>query len=337
MKRIWTIEMQSDKEKRRKFFEIERTMRGKQDELNKFKDQFTEAKISLAKIEVREEDLRGEVLAELKISVEELEKSPERIDKEAVEKEISKLKMQMEQIGGIDPLVVEEYAETKKRYEFLTKESEDLEKAIVSLKEVIKEMEQKVNEVFAATFSEIDKEFTKYFRIIFGGGNASLKKIEVKKRGYKSKEEELEEIGQDGEITKDEESASAKATADKAETGIDIFATPPGKKISGLAMLSGGERALTSLALLFAIISHNPPPFAVLDEVEAALDEANSKRFGRIIQELSQNTQFIVITHNRETMRQASLLYGVTMGEDGISKLLSVRLDQIGQGGKILK
>jgi chromosome segregation protein len=92
---------------------------------------------------------------------------------------------------------------------------------------------------------------------------------------------------------------------------------------------------LSSIALLFAIISHNPPPFSILDEVEAALDEANSKRFGRILSELSKNSQFVIITHNRETMRQASLLYGITMGEDGISKLLSVRLDQIGQGGQI--
>lgn len=328
-------EIQLDKEKRRRFFEIERALRGKQDELGKFKDQFSEAKISLARVEVREEDLRGEVLQELKINPEELKLQTEEINKEAYEKDIAHLKAQMEQIGGIDPLVIEEYEETRKRYEFLTKESDDLEKAIMSLKEIIKEMEQKVNEVFAATFAEIDKEFTKYFRIIFGGGNASLKKVEVKKRGYKSKEEELEAIGEQGEIEIEEE--KEEKDKDKIETGIDIFATPPGKKISGLAMLSGGERALTSLALLFAIISHNPPPFAVLDEVEAALDEANSKRFGRIIHELSRNTQFIVITHNRETMRQASLLYGVTMGEDGISKLLSVRLDQIGQDGRILK
>ena len=129
----------------------------------------------------------------------------------------------------------------------------------------------------------------------------------------------------------------AEAEKEKEEVGIDISATPPGKKISNLSMLSGGERSLTSLALLFAIISHNPPPFSILDEVEAALDEANSRRFGRILQELSNNTQFVIITHNRETMRQASLLYGVTMGEDGISKLLSVRLDQVGQGGKILQ
>ena len=129
---------------------------------------------------------------------------------------------------------------------------------------------------------------------------------------------------------------AAEEENEKAEIGVEIFACPPGKKIANLSMLSGGERSLTSLALLFAIISHNPPPFAILDEVEAALDEANSRRFSKILQELSGTTQFIAITHNRETMRQASLLYGVTMGEDGISKLLSVKLDQVGQGGKII-
>jgi chromosome segregation protein len=135
-----------------------------------------------------------------------------------------------------------------------------------------------------------------------------------------------------GENLENEEEPKEK----KDETGIDIFACPPGKKISSLAMLSGGERSLTALALLFAIIAHNPPPFSILDEVESALDEANSRRFSKILQELSGTTQFVAITHNRETMRQASLLYGVTMNEDGISKLLSVRLDQIGQGGKII-
>jgi len=328
-------ETRQDREKRQKFFEVERSLRAKQDELGKLKDQFNESKISLARVEVHEEDLKAEIVQELKVNPEELQEiGDEAIDRATMEHSISKLKVQMEQIGGIDPLVIEEYEETNKRYEFLTKESADLENAIISLKEIIKEMEQKVNEVFVTTFEEIDKEFTKYFRIIFGGGNASLKKVEVKKRVYKSKEEQLEEIGEEGEVEMEETEEEQK---EKSETGIDIFATPPGKKISGLAMLSGGERALTSLALLFAIIAHNPPPFAVLDEVEAALDEANSRRFGRIIQELSNNTQFIIITHNRETMRQASTMYGVTMGEDGISQLLSVRLDQVGQGGKILQ
>lgn len=337
-----TEEIKSDREKRQKFFEVERNLRLKQDELGKLKDNFNEGKIALARVEVHEEDLRAEVLKELKVEADALGKLEEglEINREALEKDIARMKFQMEQIGGIDPLVVEEYEETNKRFEFLTKESEDLERAILSLKEVIKEMEQKISESFSKTFEEIEKEFTKYFRIIFGGGNANLKKVEVKKRSYKSKEEELAEINEDGEIElkgENGEEGDEKGEQEKSEVGIDISACPPGKKISNLSMLSGGERSLTSLALLFAIISHNPPPFAVLDEVEAALDEANSRRFGRILQELSNNTQFIAITHNRETMRQAALLYGVTMGEDGISKLLSVRLDQVGQNGKILQ
>ncbi|KKR20023.1 MAG: Chromosome partition protein Smc [Candidatus Moranbacteria bacterium GW2011_GWA2_39_41] len=326
-------EIQADRQKRQKFFEVERSFRAKQEELNKLKDQFNDSKVALARVEVHEEDLRETVLKELNLNVEELKQEISQIDRGQLERDITRLKGQMEQIGGIDPLVVEEYEETNKRFEFLTKESEDLENAIVSLREIIKEMDQKINGEFSATFEEINKEFTKYFRIIFGGGNASLKKVEVRKRAYKSKDE-VEggvEEGEELPIETEEE------RREKSDIGIDISASPPGKKISNLSMLSGGERSLTSLALLFAIIAHNPPPFAVLDEVEAALDEANSKRFGRIIQELSGSTQFVTITHNRETMRQASVLYGVTMGDEGISKLLSVRLDQVGQGGRILQ
>ncbi len=337
-------EIQADKQKRQKFFEIEALFRGKQGELNKLKDQFNESKIALARVEVHEEDLRADVLRDLHIDIDNLrlyigehkiEIQTEGINRSQLEQEIARLKIQMEQIGGIDPLVVEEYTETNKRFEFLTTESQDLEDAIVSLKEIVKEMDQQIHGKFAATFEEINKEFTKYFRIIFGGGNATLKKVEVRKRSYKNKDDTTSE-GEDSAADELLE-GDLSERQEKSEIGIDISASPPGKKISNLSMLSGGERSLTSLALLFAIISHNPPPFAVLDEVEAALDEANSKRFGRIIQELSDSTQFVIITHNRETMRQASMLYGVTMGDEGISKLLSVRIDQIGQGGKILE
>jgi chromosome segregation protein len=327
-------EIQMDRQKRQKFFEVERSFRAKQDELSKLKDQFNESKIALARVEVHEEDLRAEVLKELNLSVESLASEISQLDRGQFERDIARLKMQMEQIGGIDPLVMEEYEETNKRFEFLTNESDDLENAIVSLREVIKEMDHKISGEFSKTFEEINKEFTKYFRIIFGGGNAILKKVEVRKRLYKSKDQ-LEGITD--ESTEDDEDIASSSENEKTEIGIDIAASPPGKKISNLSMLSGGERSLTSLALLFAIIAHNPPPFAVLDEVEAALDEANSRRFGRIIQELSGQTQFVIITHNRETMRQAAVLYGVTMGDEGISKLLSVRLDQVGKDGKILQ
>lgn len=336
------------KKAREHFFELEKKLYQKQDELNKLKDHFNEAKIKLAKVEVREEDLTSEIRQELRKEPLDLEWDGQAVERESLEKEINRLKFQLEQIGGIDPLVVKEYTETKERFEFLTKESADLEKAIMTLKEVISEMEQKIDKVFAAAFEEINSEFTKYFRIIFGGGNAHLTKIPARgwsAFGGKSQISQpkagpplAEKVGDAEEVeNSSEENGEAEETKEKEEVGVEIFACPPGKRINNLSMLSGGERSLTSLALLFAIISYNPPPFAVLDEVEAALDEANSRRFGKIITELSENTQFVIITHNRETMRQANLLYGVTMGDEGISKLLSVRLDQVGQGGKILK
>jgi chromosome segregation protein len=323
-------EIEAERESRRNFFELERQSRLKQDELGRMKDQFNDAKIELAKVDVREEDLTGQIKEELHLEVKDLKYSGEAVERDSLEREVMKLRVQMEQIGGIDPMVLDEYNETKTRFEFLSKEAEDLNAAILSLREVVKEMEQKIDEVFAEAFEKIDKEFTNYFRIIFGGGNAHLTKVKIKSR--KSKAENMEGEGEGEEEAKIE---SEELEEESDQMGIDIMACPPGKKISHLSMLSGGERSLTSLALLFAIISFNPPPFAVLDEVEAALDEANSRRFGRIIQELSNNTQFVIISHNRETMRQASILYGVTMGDDGISKILSVHLDQVGQGGRI--
>lgn len=327
-------EIENNKKQRERFFTVESELRKKQGELGKLKDEFNEARIELAKIEVREEDLIHEIENELKTKLNELKfKYGEgEVDGDNLKKEIAKIKLHLEQAGGIDPLVVEEYEETKKRHEFLTQESGDLEKAMKSLKEVIKEMDEKIKEVFDKAFDQINKEFTKYFRIVFGGGNAHLTKIKMQKSKIKINEN-ADITAEDKDIAENEE----EQTEEVEELGIDIFACPPGKKITHLNMLSGGERALTSIALLFAVISHNPPPFSVLDEIEAALDEANSRRFGRILQELSNNTQFVIITHNRETMRQASMLYGVTMGEDGISKLLSVRLDQVGQNGQITK
>ncbi len=328
-------EREAGREARQKFFELEREFNKRQEELGKLKDQFNEYKIKQARIEVREEDLTGEIKNELKMDVSDLKFDGENVSREDLEKEIYRLKVQWEQIGGIDPLIVDEYEETKKRFEFLAQESVDLEGAMKSLREVIKEMDQKINEVFKEAFEKINEEFSKYFKIIFGGGQAKLVKSKIEVRRPKVKDElENKELAE-GESEEIEDLENDEET--REELGVDISACPPGKRINNLSMLSGGERSLTSLALLFAIISYNPPPFAILDEVEAALDEANSKRFGRIIQELSDNTQFITITHNRETMRQASLLYGVTMGEDGISKLLSVRLDQVGQGGRIIK
>ncbi len=332
-------EIARNRKAREHFFQLEKEVRDRQNQLSQTKDKFNDIKIRLARIEVREEDLVGEIDQQLHCQVQSLQYDGKEIDRDKSEKEISSLKLRLEQIGGIDPLVMEEYQETKGRFEFLTGELADLEEAIKSLQSVVKEMDQKIEVQFSDAFEEINREFKKYFQIIFGGGRADLVKIKIKKN-TKKEGAQSENENQDGSTetmaeSSDEEDLEENSQKEN-ELGIEIMACPPGKKITNLAMLSGGERALTSLALLFAIIAHNPPPFAILDEVEAALDEANSRRFSKILGELSQKTQFIAITHNRETMRQASLLYGVTMGEDGVSKLLSVHLDQIGQGGKVL-
>ncbi|MDP2838134.1 MAG: AAA family ATPase [Candidatus Moranbacteria bacterium] len=308
---------------RETFFTKEKLWREKERQLTALKDAFNEVKVRLARVEVREEDLIALVREELTMKPEDLVYDGTAVDREKLEREIARLKVEVEHIGTIDPLVVEEYQETEKRFQFLTHESADLKQAIESLRVVVKEMDQKISVVFQGAFKEICKKFEAYFKIIFGGGKAELALVKMKRRTS-------EEGG-------DENEKGVEENEEADEFGIEIVACPPGKKIAHLSMLSGGERSLTSLALLFAIISHNPPPFAVLDEVEAALDEANSRRFSKMLQELSDHTQFIAITHNRETMAQASLLYGVTMGADGVSQLLSIRLDQIGAGGKLVK
>lgn len=230
---------------------------------------------------------------------------------EELKKKTERFRGKLEEIGGIDPLVIKEYEEADARHSFLTKEIEDLTHASVTLRGLIRELDERVRHDFHEGFVKIRDEFQKLFRIIFGGGKATLNVIE------KKKEKRQDNLADGLEEEKEEE-----------EEGIDISVELPHKRIKGLAMLSGGERALTSIALLFAITSVNPPPFLILDETDAALDEANSQRYGAIIKELAQKTQLVIVTHNRETMKAAHILYGVTMGDDGVSKLLSLKFDE---------
>lgn len=313
------------KVERETFFAKEKEAREKERLLQQKKDELNVLRVSLARVEVREEDLTRLVREELSLSPEALTYDGSPVEREKLEREIARLKVEVEHIGTIDPLVVDEFQETEKRYTFLTTESNDLRQAIESLKLVVKEMDTKIDQEFQQAFLEIQKKFTEYFKLIFGGGKAELELIKVPLRRREGGDQAAEGA--------EEEDRTVEPAG--YEIGIEIMACPPGKRIHHLSMLSGGERSLTSLALLFAIIAHNPPPFAILDEVEAALDEANSRRFSRMLNELSRQTQFVAITHNRETMSQASLLYGVTMGDDGVSKLLSIRLDQVGEGGKV--
>lgn len=324
--------VEKDRQDRKAALEIEDQLRRKRFELDKVREVYGNLKVEQSRFEFQKEELEKRIANEFRSTPKELKKPTEKVEVDQLENEINRLKFQLEQVGAVDESIIEEFNETEKRYNFLKKESEDLTEAAKKLKKVIREMDEKVKSSFEKTFQEINRNFNHYFKIIFGGGKAGLRKKEVKtaSRSLSSDKDEIASLE-----TAEEAEANPEETTEEKQLGVEIFAEPPGKKITNLGMLSGGERALCSIALLFAIISHNPPPFALLDEVEAALDEANSRRFGRILKELSGKTQFILITHNRQTMREASVLYGVTMNDDGISKLLSVKLEQVGEKGEI--
>jgi len=239
----------------------------------------------------------------------------DRAVQEERRKHIEKVKIKLEDMGagGADD-IVKEYEEITERDIFLAREIEDLEKSAASLRALIIELCAKLDTDFKEGITKINKQFHEFFTLMFGGGAASLSVVAQKKR--KRSDMELM-IDPDMPMPEEEE-----------EEGIDINVSLPRKKIKGLAMLSGGERALTTIALIFAISQVNPPPFLVLDETDAALDEANSRKYGDMLLNLSKHSQLIVVTHNRETMSRAEVIYGVTMDADAVSKLLSVRFDE---------
>ncbi len=209
-------------------------------------------------------------------------------------------------LGESDPLVIKEYSEAKERHDHLSQQINDVNDTQKNIQSLIRTLKSDINIRFRQQFTAIQHAFNKYFQQLFDGGIARLIITE-------------EPIGSE---------ESQQSTVDD-QYGIEITAHPPGKKMQHINMLSGGEKALTSLALLFSIISVQNPPFIILDEVDAALDEANSYRFAQAIKEIAQKTQVVVITHNRETMGSAKIIYGVTMSEDGISKVYSVKMEDL--------
>ena len=244
------------------------------------------------------------------------EVSESRETQEQRRRELEKMKIRLEELGGAGGAeMMKEYRETAERDEFLQKELEDLKNSAKSLEILIKDLVEKLDVEFKQGIEKINQKFQDFFVLMFGGGTAELK-IE----NYKLKIRNREENGNDLFNINEEKETS--------ESGIDIDVSLPRKRTKGLDMLSGGERALTSIALLFAVSQVNPPPFIVLDETDAALDEANSKKYGDMIESLSKVSQLILITHNRETMSRAGVIYGVTMGRDGISRLLSIAFDE---------
>jgi hypothetical protein len=208
---------------------------------------------------------------------------------------LATLRRRYHELGAANPFAVDEYATVKARLESLDTQQSDLRQAIERTRELIGELNRMIAEQFATTFQALETAFDRRFQQLFGGGFARL---------------------------------SLTDPADLSATGIEIVARPPGKKAQALAMLSGGERALTAVALLFAMLEVRPVPFCVLDEVDAALDEANVGRFTEALTDLAARTQFIVITHNRGTIEAADALYGVTVGDDSVSRVISLRLDE---------
>jgi len=202
------------------------------------------------------------------------------------------MKQKIENMGAVNMMALEEYNECEQRFTFLTRERDDLLQSITDTQQAIKELDLITKDRFEQAFAAINTNFTTAFHTIFGGGTAEMRLTEVDSSG---------------------------------DAGIDIVASPPGKRLQNVLLLSGGEKAMTALALLIAIFKYQPSPFCILDEVDAPLDEANVGRFTRLIADMSAQTQFIVVTHNRKTMETGSVLYGVTMQEPGVSKLVSVR------------
>lgn len=240
----------------------------------------------------------------------------ERSVQEERRRKLEKMKIKLESEGGASSEeVLKEHREAKERDEFLERELSDLAASQVSLRSLIDELTATLTTRFNTGLVKVNDAFSEFFKVMFGGGEASLNLVREAKRRRGAPEEGSED-------------ASEEEPEEEIEEGIEIGVSLPHKRIKGLHMLSGGERALTSIALIFAMSQVNPPPFLILDETDAALDEANSRRYGDMIETLAKHSQLIVITHNRETMSRASVLYGVTMGAEGASKLLSVKFEE---------
>ncbi|MEO7018718.1 MAG: AAA family ATPase, partial [Ktedonobacteraceae bacterium] len=228
---------------------------------------------------------------------------------------VDTLRSKLKSLGGSDPDAPQQYEETRTRYEFLTTQISDMDQAALQLHTIITQLDVTMARQFEITFQAINARFRENFVTLFKGGSARLELTAAKG------EEDHSNGNGNGNGHKSSESAKGMPA------GVEVIVQPPGKKVQDLSLLSGGERAMVSAALLFSLLEINPPPFCLLDEVDAALDESNVNRFCEILRRLAQRTQFIVITHNRVTMTSAQAIYGVSMGGDSVSRLLSLRLE----------
>ena len=279
--------------------QMDDTLRHARQKLGDFREERSKLEIERARNESEREHLRQSCVEELNAQPEDLiAEFPALLTGEELrssDAQYHELKMRIESMGPINMMALEEYNECEQRFDFLGRERADLLQSITDTQQAIAELDEVCKLKFEEAFTFINQNFATAFHTLFGGGTGEMRLSEPDSSG---------------------------------EPGIDVVAQPPGKRLQNVLLLSGGEKAMTALALLIAIFRYQPSPFCILDEVDAPLDEANVGRFTKLVSEMSAGTQFIVVTHNRRTMEMASVLYGVTMQEPGVSKLVSVRWDE---------
>lgn len=294
-----TLKVQSTKEQvsnlKESIEQIERNSKVSNQEFYKKSQELKDLEIKINRADVKLDNLLNILTEDYAMT---FEKAKENFFLEMDEKEarevVDKCKLEIKKLGDVNIGAIEEYERVCQRYDFLTSQKDDLQKAEDTILQIINELDDIMKEKFISTFDQVKEKFKEVFKKLFGGGNAELK------------------------LTNPD---------DILNTGIDIKALPPGKTLQHISLLSGGEKTLTAISLLFAILEARPVPFCILDEVEAALDEVNVDNFGKFLDEFKKKTQFIVITHKKKTMEYSDLLYGITMQESGVSKLVSVKLE----------
>ena len=277
----------------------EESIRSQREHKTRVEQEINDLRVTLGQLEVKQQDLVERIKDELQIDLEEAHETytKQDMDWDSVKEEINDLRGKIERLGNVNVDAIEEQETLEERHEFLSKQVEDLNTSKVQLQQLITKLNKTSREKFAQAFEEIRGHFQVIFRKLFGGGKADLL---------------LEEAD------------------DILEAGIEVIARPPGKETRSISLLSGGEKSMTALALQFAVFRTKPSPFCFLDEVDAALDEANNERFNLLVKEFNLDTQFIVITHAKRTMSIADVLFGVTMQTQGVSKKISVRFDDYG-------
>jgi len=279
--------------------EVDDTLRIARQTLGELREERSGHEIDRARNDAEREHLRQACMEELNAPPEDLIAAETALltgdELRAADAQYHDLKSRIESMGPVNMMALEEFNECEQRFDFLTRERDDLVQSITDTQQAITELDQMCRQKFEQAFHAINAHFATAFRTMFGGGHGEMRLSEPDSGG---------------------------------EPGIDIAAQPPGKKLQNVLLLSGGEKALTALSLLIAVFRYQPSPFCILDEVDAPLDEANVGRFAKMVQEMGVGTQFIVVTHNRRTMEMASVLYGVTMQEPGVSKLVSVKWDE---------